>query len=141
MGAFSNYLEAQFINASLRGSSFTAPQVSDLHLALFESDPTDENTTANEVGESWYARKPTGSFTSPSVDQDGKTRTDNSNAITFDAVDDDDPDHTITITHVGVYDALTSGNLLYHEELKAPKTLEVGDVISFAIGSLVFRLD
>lgn len=141
MGAMSNYLEQRMINATLRGDNFTAPAVGDLNLALFTADPTDENTTANEVGEAWYARKPTGSFTSPSVDGDGRTRTDNASAITFDAVDDADPAHTITITHVGIYDSATAGNLLYHEALNTPKTLEVGDVISFAVGSLIVRLD
>ncbi|WP_018865127.1 hypothetical protein [Thioalkalivibrio sp. ARh3] len=141
MGAMSNYLEQRMINATLRGDNFTAPSVGDLHLALFTDDPTDENETANEVSESWYSRKPTGSFTSPSVDGEGRTRTDNAGAITFDAVDDSDPEHTITITHVGIYDSSSAGNLLYHEALNTPKTLEVGDVISFAVGSLIVRLD
>ncbi|SNY95570.1 phage tail fiber protein [Halomonas sp. hl-4] len=141
MGAMSNYLEQRMINATLRGDNFTAPAVADLYLALFTSDPTDENTTANEVGETWYSRKQTGNWSSPSVDGEGRTRTDNSSSITFDAVQDDDSAHTITITHIGIYDSDSAGNLLYHEALTTPKTLEVGDVISFAAGALILRLD
>ncbi|WP_146801831.1 phage tail fiber protein [Bisbaumannia pacifica] len=137
----SNYLEQRMINATLRGDNFTAPAVADLHLALFTADPTDENTTANEVTEAWYGRKPTGNWSSPSVDVEGRTRTDNATSITFDAVQDGDPAHTITITHIGIYDADVAGNLLYHEALTTPKTLEVGDVISFAAGALILRLD
>ncbi len=141
MGAMSNYLEQRMINATLRGDNFTAPLVADLHLALFTADPTDENITGNEVAEAWYERKATGNWTSPSLDGEGRTRTDNASPITFDAVENADPTHTITITHVGVYDSAASGNLLYHEALTTPKTLEVGDVISFATGALILRLD
>lgn len=141
MGAMSNYLEQRMINATLRGDNFTAPLVTDLHLALFTADPTDENTTTNEVSETWYARKKTGNWSSPSVDPEDRTRTDNATSITFDAVQDDEPTHTITITHIGIYDADVAGNLLYHEALTTPKTLEVGDVISFATGALILRLD
>jgi len=153
MGAMSDYLEAQMINATLRGTSFSAPDVEDLHLALFVGDPTDENVTDNEVKDPWYSRKATGSWTSPSVDDEGRTRTYNSSAITFDDVqepneseddysgDFDDGHYTITITHVGVYDASSGGNLLYHEALTTPKTLEEGDVISFAENAVIIRLD
>jgi hypothetical protein len=137
----SNYLEQRMINATLRGDNFTAPNVADLHLALFVGDPTDANTTAEEVGEAWYERKPTGNWTSPSLDTEGRTRTDNAAPITFDAVENADPNHTITITHVGIYDSAVAGNLMYHEALTTPKTLEVGDVISFATGALILRLD
>ena len=141
MGAMSNYLEAAMINASLRGNNFTAPSVGDVHLALFTADPTDANVTANEVDEEWYERRQTGSWFAPALDGQGRNSTSNSAAITFPSVFDADPSHTITITHVGIYDAATAGNLLYHEALTTPKTLEVGDVISFAISALVVRLD
>lgn len=141
MGAMSNYLEQRMINATLRGDNFTAPAVADLHLALFIADPTDDNVTANEVSEDWYVRKNTGSFTSPNVDSEGRTRTQNAASITFNAVAHADAAHTITITHIGIYDGSVAGNLLYHEALTTPKTLEVGDVISFATGALVLRLD
>ncbi len=141
MAALSNYLEAQLINAVLRGTDFTAPATDNLHMALFTADPTDDNTTENEVSEDWYTRIPTGSWTSPSVNTDGKNETKNSSAITFDAVGDADSSHTITITHVGIYDASTSGNLLLHAPLTMEKTLEVGDVISFAANAMVITLD
>lgn len=141
MGAMSNYLEQRMINATLRGDNFTAPSVVNLNLALFTANPTDTNITANEVGEVWYSRKATGSWISPALDGEGRTITSNAASVTFDAVTNADPAHTITITHVGIYDASIAGNLLYHEALTTPKTLEVGDVISFAVGALVLRLD
>lgn len=140
MSAMSNYLEQAILDATLRETSYTSPSESDLHLALFTDDPTDENDTSKEVDESWYSRKATGSWSSTYEDGD-YTATENDDDITFDAVDDSDDDHTITITHIGIYDDENGGNLLYHEALDMEKTLEVGDVISFAAGSIKVRLD
>ncbi len=131
MSAFSNYLEDALINATLRGTTFTAPSVGSLHLALFTADPTDANLTANEVVAAWYSRKTTGSWTAPS---NGVST--NVAAITFDAV----TGAQVTITHLGVYDSASAGNLLYHTPLVQSKTLDIGDVLSFAIGAVTITL-
>lgn len=133
MSAMSDYLEGALINAVLRGTNFTAPTVGDLHLALFTADPTDANVTTNEVSAAWYARQTTGSWTAPGATSG---QTSNSAAITFPAVTGD----AVVITHIGIYDASTAGNLLLHAPLTSPKTLDVSDVISFAAGSLTFTL-
>ncbi len=132
MGAFSNYLEDALINATLRGTSFTAPAVGSLYLALFTADPTDANLTANEISAAWYARKLTGSWTAPS---NGVST--NVAAITYNAV----TGAQVVVTHLGIYDSLTAGNLLYHTPLVQAKTLDIGDVLSFAIGAVTVTLD
>lgn len=137
MSDMSNYLETALLNAIFRGTNFTAPAVIDLHLALFTAAPTDANITANEVSAAWYSRKPTGSWTAPSDTGTGPTQVSNSSAITFDSVTGSE----ITITHIGIYDAASGGNLLQHKALTSPKTLQVGDVISFAVGAIQARLD
>jgi hypothetical protein len=45
-----------------------------------------------------------------------------------------------TITHIGIRDALTTGNLLYHTPLDASKTIATGDVFRIATGSLSVTL-
>jgi hypothetical protein len=45
-----------------------------------------------------------------------------------------------TITHIGIRDALTTGNLLYHTPLDASKTIATGDVFRIASGSLSVTL-
>ena len=45
-----------------------------------------------------------------------------------------------TITHIGIRDALTTGNLLYHSPLDASKTIATGDVFRVAAGSLSVTL-
>jgi hypothetical protein len=37
-----------------------------------------------------------------------------------------------TITHIGIYDASTSGNLLFHASLTASKTINDGDIFKVA---------
>lgn len=136
MSKFSNYTEQNILQTTLRGQPYPAP--TGTFLALFTADPTDANVTANEVGVSaWpaYARQDcaggaaidTG-WTAPS---DGVSS--NAKAITFPA---NNGAGAVTATHIGIYDAATGGNLLYHAPLTASKTLQVGDVISFAIGSI-----
>lgn len=131
-GSASDYLEAAVINAVLRGQSFTAPAKT--YIALFTADPTDANVSANEVVGAWYARQDAAQggtvdsgWTSPS---NGVSS--NAKVITFPAV----TGSQVTVTHFGIYDSLTAGNLLFHGNLATAKTLLVDDVLSFSIGAL-----
>lgn len=123
MAEMSNYLEGALINATLRNTSYTSPAV--VYLALYTSDPTDADT-GTEVTGNGYARQAI-TFGAPS---NGVST--NSAAIEF-------PQATGsfgTVTHVGIRDALTTGNLLFHTPLDASKTIATGDVFRVAIGSL-----
>lgn len=127
MAAMSNYLENALINATLRNTSYTSP--STVYVALFTSDPTDAGT-GTEVSGGSYARQ-AATFGSPS---NGASSI--SSAIEF-------PQATGswgTVTHFGIYDALTTGNLLYHGALTASKTIDTGDVFKFATSALSVTL-
>jgi hypothetical protein len=127
MAEFSNYLENALINATLRNTAYTSPSV--VYIALYTSDPTDANTGTQVSGGS-YARQ-SATFGAPS----NGTST-NSAAIEF-------PQATAswgTVTHIGILDALTSGNLLYHTALDTSKTIDTGDIFKIAIGSLSVNL-
>lgn len=136
MSKFSNYLEANIVESTLRGAAFPVP--AGTYLACFTADPTDANITANEVQTAAmpaYVRKDcadggaiSSGWTAPA---DGASS--NAKVIAFPA---NNGAGAITVTHVGIYDALTGGNLLYHSALASPKTLQPGDVLSFGIGSL-----
>lgn len=136
MSKFSNYLEEKIIETTLRGAAMPVP--SNIYVALFTADPTDANVTANEVQTSaWpaYARQDAAAGgaidTGWAAPSDGVTS--NAKVITFPA---NNGASAVTATHVAIYDASTAGNLLYHAPLTASKTLQVGDVLSFAIGAL-----
>jgi len=46
-----------------------------------------------------------------------------------------------TVTHVGVFDASTSGNLMAYATLSASKTIETGDVFRVPSGDLDITLN
>lgn len=136
MSKFSNYTETNIIETTLRGTAFPVPAKT--YVALFTADPTDANVTANEVQTSaWaaYARQDAAAgaaiSTGWSASSDGVSS--NAKVVTYAA---NNGASSVTVTHIGIYDALTGGNLLYHAPLVASKTLLVGDVLSFGIGSI-----
>jgi hypothetical protein len=127
MAEMSNFLENALINATLRNTSYTSPSV--VYVGLYTSDPTDANT-GTEVSGGSYARTAV-TFGVPS---NGVST--NSAAVEF-------PQATGnwgTVTHIGILDAATSGNLLYHTILDVAKTIDSGDIFKIAIGSLSVTL-
>ena len=126
MSGLSDYGEALVLNCLLRATNVTAP--THVYIALFTSDPTDANVTANEVSDSAYARQVC-PFNSPHA-TDGYSA--NTSEVEFPAI----ADSTITVKYVGIYDALTGGDLLYSQAVGSNKTLEVNDVAAFGAGGL-----
>ena len=123
MAEMSNYLENALINATLRNTSYTSPAT--VYLALYTTDPTDADA-GTEVSGNAYVRQAI-TFGAPS---NGVST--NSAAIEF-------PQATGswgTVAYIGIRDASTSGNLLFHSPLDASKTIATGDVFRVAIGSL-----
>jgi hypothetical protein len=127
MAEMSNYLENALINATLRNTSYTSPSV--VYLALYTDDPTDADTGTEITGGS-YARQSI-TFGAPS----NGTST-NSAAIEFPAA----TANWGVVTHVGIRDALTSGNLLYHTALDASKTINTGDIFKILTSNLSVTL-
>lgn len=131
MSKMSDYLEGQLRAHLFRTASFTKPAA--LHVSLHTADPTDD-ASGTEVSGGSYARvqrDPLDANWTAASATDGVT--DNAAAITF-------PSPTANwgvITHFGIWDAATVGNMLIHGALTTPKTVNSGDAApSFAIGSL-----
>jgi len=127
MAEMSNYLENALINVTLRATAYTAPTT--VYVALYTTDPTDADTGTECSGTS-YARQSV-TFGAPS---NGVST--NSAAVEFPQAGS----AWGTITHIGIRDALTVGNLLYHTPLDASKTIATGDVFRIATGSLSVTL-
>lgn len=127
MAEMSNYLEDALINATLRNTSYTSPAT--IYVGLYTSDPTDANT-GTEVSGGSYARTAV-TFGAPS---NGASL--NDAAVEF-------PQCTSswgTVAYIGILDAATSGNLMYHTALDTSKTIDTGDIFKIAIGSLSVTL-
>lgn len=123
MAAMSNYLETALVNAVLRNTSYTSPTT--VYVGLFTSDPTDAGS-GTEVSGGSYTRKAM-AFSAPS-----NGATSNSSAVEFDQA----TASWGTVTHFGLFDASSSGNLLLHGALTASKTIDSGDVFKFATSAL-----
>ena len=127
MAEMANYLENALINATLRNTSYTSPTT--VYLALYTSDPTDADT-GTEVSGGSYARQ---AITMGAPSNGVST---NSAAIEF-------PQCTVawgTVAFIGIRDALTTGNLLYHSPLTTSKAIDVGDIFKISAGSLSVTL-
>jgi hypothetical protein len=127
MSELSNHLENALINATLRNTSYTSPAA--VYAALFTTDPTDAGS-GTEVSGGSYARTAI-TFGSPS------------NGVTTNSADVTFPTCTAawgTVTHMGIFDASTSGNLLYHTPLDASKTVDSGDIFKISSGNLSVTL-
>ena len=128
----SKYLEDSILNYFFRNQNVTRPAAQ--YLALYISDPTDDNT-GSEIAGGGYARKLI-EFTAPAT-VNGKTTITNNVEIRF-------PVATANwgnISHWGVLDALTGGNLLAHAPVSVPKLIENGDEAKFNAETLTIDVD
>ena len=125
--SFSNYLETKLLAHTFSNTAYTSPTT--VYVGLFTTNPA-EDGSGTEVSGGSYARQ-SGSFTTS-----GNTAT-TSAAIEF-------PTATAswgTITHVGIYDASTAGNLLAYAALTASKAIASGDVFRIPTGDIDITLD
>ncbi len=125
MAALSDYAEKLVLDYLMTSGTATRP--TDWYVALYTAAPSDSGG-GTEVSGSGYARE---AATFAAASTPGGT-TSNTNTIAFTAVGGS----WGTITHIGIFDAVTGGNLLWHGGLAASKTVGDGDTIEFAIGNL-----
>jgi hypothetical protein len=122
--AKTDYLEDAILNHVLRNTAYTSPTT--IYVALFTTLPADDGTGGVEVSGGSYARQAV-TFAAPSS---GAVA--NSGAVTF-------PTATAswgTVLGMGLFDAVSGGNLLYFGALVTSKTVDSGDQISFANAAL-----
>jgi hypothetical protein len=139
MSAMSNYLENKLVDQLFRAQS--APTTSTLHVGLFSAAPNDAGGGTEISGNNYSRVSVTSSLANWAGTQSaGSTvassgtggQTSNNAAITFAT-----PSATWgTVTHFGIFDAATSGNLLFYGALSISKTINQGDTVSFPAGSL-----
>ena len=127
MSEISTYLENALINATLRNTTYTS--VATVYVSLWTSDPTDAGS-GTEVSGGSYARTSV-TFGAPS------------SGVSLNSADVTFPTATGswgTVGWIGINDAATSGNLLYHTPLDVAKAITTGDVFKIATGNLSVEL-
>jgi hypothetical protein len=136
--SFSDYLEDKVLDHVFGGNAYTAPTT--LYVGLFTTTPTD-SAVGTEVSGNAYARESV-AFT---VSGTNPTEAASNAAVEFTAA----TGSWGTVTYAGVFDALTSGNMIAYSQLTdpadlstpLPKTIGTGDVFRISSGNLKVRLD
>jgi len=126
--SFTNFLETEILDHVFAGAAYTAPGTK--YLALFTAIADGEAGSVTEISGNAYARQSVAFTTS------GNT-TSNNAAVEF-------PTATGswgTVTHVGVYDASSSGNLMAYATLSSSKAIATGDVFRVPSGDLDITLN
>jgi hypothetical protein len=127
MAALSDHAEDLLLDWMMTSGSATRPTA--WYLALFTAAPSDSGG-GTEVSTGGYSRQ-TIAFSAAS----GGT-TSNSADVSFTATGA----NYGTVTHIGIFDASSGGNLLWHGAMTASKTVEDGDTITFAAGNVDLTL-
>ena len=127
--SFSNYLETELLDHVFANNAYTSPAA--VYVSLHTANP-DEDASGTEVTTSGtaYVRQ-SGSFT-----VSGNTATTDA-AIEYPTATADYG----TVTHVGIWDAESAGNMLAYAALTASKTISTGDVFRIPTGDLDITLD
>lgn len=125
--SFTNFLETEILDHVFGGNAYSAPGT--LYVGLFTAAP-DDTGGGTEVSGGGYARQ------SAAFTVSGNEAT-NSASIEY-------PTATAsygTVTHVGIFDAASSGNLMAYASLTASKAIDTGDVFRIPTGDLDVTLD
>lgn len=128
MAGKSDYAEIKVLDHIFGNTAFAQPAP---YVALFTAAPSDAGGGTECVG-TGYARQ-LGSFGNAAA---GALANDSIVNFGTDTVGDYG-----TLTHFGIYDAVTLGNLLYWAALTTPKTPGAGDPVTFPIGNLTATED
>ena len=126
-----DYLENGILNA-LRGVTFAAP--AKCYLALYLNDPGETGAGGTEVSYTGYKRMEI-DFSAP-ADSNGGIGVQNLTDITFPTP----VSAAGTITHIGVVDSLTGGNMLARGELVEPLIIGAEEPPVFLAGDVLFYL-
>ena len=130
MADMSDYLEVKLLNLTLNGTAYAG--MNNPYVSLHTADPTDAGT-GTEVSGTGYARVASSfgvaSGTGGSVTTDTDT--------TWSAAGSGGWG---TVGWIGLWDASSGGNMLYHTALDASKTIDEGDVFKITSTNLTVAL-
>lgn len=139
MSALSDFLENALLQEIFNGVAFAG---TDTYVALYTDDPTDAGT-GTEVSGGAYARERVYAQAGGSPDWNTAVvdgigyLVDNEEDIVFTTA----TASWGTVTHFGIHDAVSGGNLLFHGSLTVSKAVGDGDTFKFPAGDLDLRLE
>lgn len=125
MAGKSTYLSNKVLDHTVGKAAYSMPTA---YVGLYTAAPTDAGGGTEVTGGS-YSRKSTSASDWSSA---ASGATSNANTITFVSA----TASWGTVTHFGLFDAASGGNLLWWGALTASKSIANGDTASFAAGQL-----
>ena len=128
MSAMSDYLENEILDHILGTGAYTMPTT--VYVGLSTATLADD-ASGTELSGSGYARQ------SASFNAAASGTADNSAAIEFPAA----TASSGTVSHFGIYDAASAGNLLIHGAFTTAKLIDTGDILKISAGDLDVSAD
>ena len=146
MAGMSVYLEQALLNEVFRTSVFTKP--TKLWISLHAADPTDAGTASTEITGNGYARADAGApadaaWTLANAPGGDGRQVVNASAIAFPVPTGNwvSGSGGTTVTHFGIWDAATGGNMLFSGALGTSRAVVNGDgAPTFQASSILVRL-
>lgn len=123
MSAMSDYLENEILDHILGTGAYTMPTT--VYVGLSTGSFNDDNSGTELTGNG-YAR------VAITFGAAASGTASNNAAVEFSAA----TGSWGTVSHFGLFDASTAGNLLIHGALTASKVIESGDILKIAIGDM-----
>ena len=129
MPTMSSHLANKVLDAIVNNQSVVYPNV---YLSLHTDNPGDTGLNEVTAGENTYARKETAPADWASADD--------KEVVTSSAFEWNDMPG-VTVTHIGVWDALSTGNFLWGGELSSSKAVPAGETFRFTEGNIKLEID
>ena len=129
MTALTNYAESQVIKWLMTNAAITRPSA--WYVALHTADPT-ETGAVGELSGNGYARQ------SATFTEDTNGLVDNDADVVFGP---NTGSNWGLVSHVSVWDALTTGNCLFKGALSSSVTININDSLKIAAGALDLSVD
>lgn len=129
MAGKSDYLENKILDHVLRNTAYTQPAT--VYAGLYTAAPTDAGGGTEVAGNAYVRKAITFGAAAGGVAS-------NTGVITFDAPT---PAAWGTVSHVGIFDAASGGNLLYWAPLAVARVTAIGEPPFFAIGAITVSED
>jgi hypothetical protein len=120
--SISNYLEAKILDAVFNNVSLAVAQA---YASLHSADPGE--TGASEIGGTTRQVASFGAAVGGAISNDAQLAWASMPAC--------------TVTHIGLWDNVSTGNFLWGGALVAPKTINAGDTFQIGTGDLDITLD
>lgn len=141
-GSFSDFTELELLDHIFSAATYTPPAT--LYVALYTAAPSDSGG-GTEVSTGNWTNYQRAAVTNNATNFPAASAGSKSNGVAITGFYSSGttatiPSGTVVVTHIGILDASTSGNLIAWADLTASKTLSNGDTFSIPISGLSISL-